>query len=144
MIRYLDLTDQINEDEYSFAFFDTVTNKILSFSGQQVFDSIKDFSYCFRNEPDNFYSLDRFLNLIPKNNGWVEITCAKDLPIASDGFTQYFVHAKDGVFTKEMKNKGINSYWVNDIFKSEEWLKNYDFYKEVEYPVLTSKMFNYD
>ncbi len=56
MIRFIDLTGQIylDEDEESpikvFAFFDTVTDKFLSFSGFEKWESI-----------------ERFLNLIPKD-----------------------------------------------------------------------------
>ena len=68
MIRYLDLTNQINEGEYSFAFFDTVINQILSFDGVEVFNSKEDFIDYFKSDKTVGRDIDRFLNLIPEKS----------------------------------------------------------------------------
>jgi hypothetical protein len=50
MIRFVDIGHQIIFDPESprhFAFFDTVTDKFLTFAGEQVFDSWRDFEESF-------------------------------------------------------------------------------------------------
>jgi hypothetical protein len=77
MIRFLNLTDQITEGEKKFAFFDTVTGKIVSFNDDNIFDSWKEFeeayfrssftaeSYGFPGTSD-LHSLDRLEKLVPE------------------------------------------------------------------------------
>jgi hypothetical protein len=49
MIRFVKIGNQINEDEDSFAFFDTVTDKFMEFDGEQVFEHLSDFVEIARN-----------------------------------------------------------------------------------------------
>ncbi|MDY3352315.1 hypothetical protein PG357_10020 [Riemerella anatipestifer] len=70
MIRFLDLKGQIIDDYPTFAFYDTIRDRIIEFSGKQVFDSIEEFELYyhdeFKNNTNNF-PIERFLSLIPKN-----------------------------------------------------------------------------
>lgn len=50
----------LDDEEISFAFFDTVTNKFCEFSGNQYWDSIEDFKNDYTG--DDIY---RFVRLIP-------------------------------------------------------------------------------
>jgi hypothetical protein len=65
MIRFLNLKDQICEGDSDFAFYNTISCKILSFDGDHAFDSIQDFTEAYKkcNYPEN--NIDRFLSLIP-------------------------------------------------------------------------------
>lgn len=67
MIRFINLSEQINDDERAFAFFDTVTSKFKEFDGQQTFCDKQDFEDYFSSDknPDKG-ELERYLNLIPE------------------------------------------------------------------------------
>lgn len=70
MIRFLDLTNQINDEQFSFSFYNTCTNKIVSFAGEQVFDSKEDFIEAYNiavNENAAHHPINRYLDLIPSN-----------------------------------------------------------------------------
>jgi hypothetical protein len=43
MIRFIDLGNQLEDDEKAFAFFNTVTDRFLTIEGEQVFYSLEDF-----------------------------------------------------------------------------------------------------
>lgn len=62
MIRFIDLTGQIYQDdnEKSFAFFDTVRDKFCEFSGCQIWDDVQEFKDDYRGD-----QIARFLSLIP-------------------------------------------------------------------------------
>lgn len=62
MIRFIDLTDQIEEGVKHFAFFNTVIDGFDKFSGAQVFDSLQDFKLCYDGD-----DLQRYLHLIPES-----------------------------------------------------------------------------
>lgn len=63
MIRFIDLRGQIVtlSNDAHFAFFDTVSDKFLEFSGFQEWDSIEDFTADYDGNDD----IERFLKLIP-------------------------------------------------------------------------------
>lgn len=65
MIRFIDLKDQICEGQTYFAFYDTVSCKFLSFNGDQVFDSLQDFTEACGDWPSSKRSLESFTSLIP-------------------------------------------------------------------------------
>lgn len=65
-MRFLNLKDQIEEGSNDFAFYDTISNTILSFNGQEVFNSLDRFTLCFM-EVTEHRPLSRFINLIPKD-----------------------------------------------------------------------------
>ena len=70
MIRFLDLKGQICEGSNDFAFYDTISDTILSFGSQQdqIFDSIDDFACSFNDSRmGTTYQISRFLTLIPDN-----------------------------------------------------------------------------
>ncbi|MCD8435874.1 hypothetical protein LNJ03_11275 [Tenacibaculum dicentrarchi] len=70
MIRFLDLTNQINDEQFSFSFYNTCTNKIESFAGEQVFDSKEDFIEAYNiasSSSKKLHELKRYLSLIPSN-----------------------------------------------------------------------------
>lgn len=72
MIRFLNLKDQITEGESDFAFYDTVSNRILTFDDEQVFSSIDEFEEAYINNYDRIkpsitLPLERFTTLIPKD-----------------------------------------------------------------------------
>ncbi len=63
MIRFIYIGDQIEEDGKQFAFFNTCNNKFVTFEGEEVFDSVKDFKFyktnkayerCFNNIPEEY------------------------------------------------------------------------------------------
>ena len=61
MIRFIDLTGQIIDGETDFAWYDTVTDKFLSFSGNQTWNSWDDFVTDYN--PDETFPLSRFRDL---------------------------------------------------------------------------------
>lgn len=69
MIRFLDLKGQITEDQESFGFYCTITDEILSFGGEQLFDSLDHFKFAYSLEKerkkDSIYNLQRLLGFIP-------------------------------------------------------------------------------
>jgi len=68
MIRFIDLTDQILEDEFCFAWFNTVTDTFIELGSEQVWHSWNEFEKDYLNLPNNWgtYKLDRFRGLFPK------------------------------------------------------------------------------
>lgn len=88
MIRFIDLTGQIylDDEEKSFAFFDTVRDKFCEFSGCQHWDSIDEFKDDYIGD-----ELDRFLGLIPAS---FKVYKWNDVKIILDG--------------KEVKYKGLD------------------------------------
>ncbi|HCM34119.1 hypothetical protein [Chryseobacterium sp.] len=79
MIRFIDLTGQIYQDdeEKSFAFFDTVRDQFCEFSGCQRWDTVGEFKDDYIGD-----DINRFLNLIPssfKNYEW------KDIKVSIEG-----------------------------------------------------------
>jgi len=46
MIRFIWIGAQINEGGEEFAFYNTVTDKFMSFAGEQVFDNLDDLKAC--------------------------------------------------------------------------------------------------
>jgi hypothetical protein len=67
MLRFINLSDQINEGEKEFAFYDTVTESFVTLSGAQTWTSVDDFRKDAHDDPNWFYSIDRMLSLIPAN-----------------------------------------------------------------------------
>lgn len=69
MIRFLNLKNQITEGDSSFAFYDTVTNEIVSFDGEQVFDSLDEFKDCYNRILKDYKprTLERYISKIPDN-----------------------------------------------------------------------------
>lgn len=68
MIKFLNLKDEICKGSNDFAFYDTVSNTILSFgeNGEQVFNCIDYFKYCYGEEREGTTRpLSRFISLIP-------------------------------------------------------------------------------
>lgn len=71
MIRFIDLRDQ--GTGYRFAFWDTVTDQFLQFSGEQAWDDADDFCRNFNHkgaaygDPEVTHHVERFLGLMP---GW--------------------------------------------------------------------------
>lgn len=71
MIIFLNLKDQILKGESSFAFYDTISNTILEFDGQQVFDSKEEFEHAYLMSPllnRSTRPLSRFISLIPQES----------------------------------------------------------------------------
>lgn len=73
MIRFIDLKGQIDDDP-TFAFFDTVTDRFVDLNGEQTWDSVSDFKADVEAEGiiDPQW-LDRCLRLIPK--GYFHDSC---------------------------------------------------------------------
>lgn len=77
MIRFIDLTDQITDDEREFAFYDTVTGTFLTFSGWQKWSTVEAFKADYDGD-----DLARYLNLIPKEFGsWTARYGWKDIQV---------------------------------------------------------------
>lgn len=60
MIRFIDLTGQINDGSPEFAFYDTVTDIFAEFSGNQTWESVESFKEDYTGD-----QVDRYLRLIP-------------------------------------------------------------------------------
>jgi hypothetical protein len=71
MIRFLNLKNQIEEGENSFAFYDTIAGVVFEFDGEQVFDTLDEFKEAYSksdwNKKNTARPLSRFMALIPKN-----------------------------------------------------------------------------
>ena len=65
MLRFIDLGEQVTEDELEFAWFDTVTTTFLSIRGMQVWDSWKDFIDDLSEDEYWRDDIKRFESLIP-------------------------------------------------------------------------------
>lgn len=65
MIRFLNLKDQICEGENHFAFFDTISDTILTFGNEQVFSSLDEFEEAYKESYSDTRPLTRFISLIP-------------------------------------------------------------------------------
>ena len=76
MIKFLNLKDQIIEGEPTFAFLDTITDRIMDFEGEQIFYNLQDFINAWKDDPEidrGIHNLSRFTDKIPpmyfyKNN----------------------------------------------------------------------------
>lgn len=62
MIRFINIGDQITDDNKDFAFYDTVREEFLTFSGFQRWRSVQEFKQDYDGN-----DIERFLNLIPKD-----------------------------------------------------------------------------
>jgi hypothetical protein len=67
MIRFVDLKDQINSNVREFAFYSTISDVFISFSGSYTWDCIE----CFKNDmygdsKYNDFEPNNYLNKIPK------------------------------------------------------------------------------
>lgn len=126
MIRFIDLTGQIylDDEEKSFAFFDTVTDKFCMFSGNQYWDNVEDFKNDFTGD-----DIDRFLRLMQHSiiNKW------KEPKIQLDGKELFFKENENisdvefaislSVFT--LNNKQIKSFLAYDkLTETINYLKN--------------------
>ena len=71
MIRFINLFDQILEDEFQFAWFDTVCDKFIEIEGCYVWSSWSEFSEDFKEfgikDKSQNFTLDRFKRLFPKH-----------------------------------------------------------------------------
>ena len=68
MIRFLDLKNQIIEGEPTFAFLNTITDRIMEFEGEQIFYSREDFIDAWKADPEidrEINNLERFSGKIP-------------------------------------------------------------------------------
>jgi len=66
MLRFIDLTGQITEDVFEFAWYDTVTDKFLDFEGFQAWRSWDDFVLDWDPDKHPQFPLERFEALFPK------------------------------------------------------------------------------
>ena len=64
MIRFIDLSDQIQEGQKAFAFFNTVTDSFVSFNYIQVFYSVREPKEACEDISCRDF-IDRCINLIP-------------------------------------------------------------------------------
>jgi len=67
MIRFVNITGQIIEDEFCFAWYDTVRDRFIEVNNNQVWDSWGEFAEDFvLNKGDNStFDLSRFFSLFP-------------------------------------------------------------------------------
>lgn len=64
MIRCLTIEGVYLDDTKSFAFFDTVTDTILSFNGTQIFDNVDEFLESYEGS-NSIFELERLQPKIP-------------------------------------------------------------------------------
>jgi len=75
MIRFIDLQDQIIDDCFEFAFYDTITNAFISICSEETWEYWDEFQeiyeYAKEKEPlnkfFNLYPLERFEGVYPEN-----------------------------------------------------------------------------
>lgn len=65
MIRFLKITGVYLDDKKSFAFYNTVTDRLLEFDGNQVFDDLEEFDLYYTSKCG--YDYDRLTGLIPSD-----------------------------------------------------------------------------
>lgn len=67
MIKYIDLTDALNENRNAFAFYNQETRHFLSFFNREIWYSKDDFISCLENEKDknSELKLEEYLHMIP-------------------------------------------------------------------------------
>lgn len=107
MIRFLNLSNQIIDDEPSFAFYDTITDKILSWAGDYVFDSIEEFQESYKVDQYvedgiviGMEGIERYLRLIPKDFFTFSIKCSPIRVIKNQEITEEQLED----FKKQMRN----------------------------------------
>lgn len=66
MIRYIDLTDQIIEDEFMFAWFDTVVDAFVTYCGESTWQCWEDFERDVREAGDETM-IERYKGLFCQN-----------------------------------------------------------------------------
>jgi len=69
MIRFINISDQITEDEFQFAWYDTVCDRFMDIEGKQVWTSWKEFArdYSISGHTYSAYALHRFRSLYPSH-----------------------------------------------------------------------------
>lgn len=67
MLKFIDLTESLNEDKNAFAFYNRETQHFLSFYNREIWHSFKDFETCLQNEndKDSVIKIDEYKKLIP-------------------------------------------------------------------------------
>lgn len=65
MLRFINLSDQINEGEKEFAFYDTVKESFVTLSGSQTWASVEDFTKDYQDEQSSKHNYARMVRLIP-------------------------------------------------------------------------------
>lgn len=65
MLRFINLSDQINEGEKEFAFYDTVKESFVTLSGSQTWASVDDFTKDYQDEQGSKHNYARMVRLIP-------------------------------------------------------------------------------
>ena len=74
MIRFIWLGSQITEGASDFAFYDTVRDKFMRFSGEEVFADLEDFRACCTNKAIEARCLELFKFNHPK--GYIRPECS--------------------------------------------------------------------
>lgn len=68
MIRFVDISNQIANGQFNFCWYDTVTDGIIEFSGEQVFEAWNDFEEAFKlDTTKRFTDIKKFMELFPED-----------------------------------------------------------------------------
>jgi hypothetical protein len=72
MIRFINLKNQItgvalDEQDTTFAFYDTVQDRFIDLAGSQTFDSIDELTEYYKLDKVKIFNLERLKGLIPEN-----------------------------------------------------------------------------
>lgn len=69
MIKFIDLSDKLLEEQKAFAFFNAETRHFLSFYNREIWHSFMDFEDCLENEKDkdSVLHIDEYKKLIPQS-----------------------------------------------------------------------------
>ena len=65
MIRFIDISNQIIDKEFNFAWYDTVQDRFVDIGDSQVWDSWKDFKEAYEIFGHSNFTYDRFYSLFP-------------------------------------------------------------------------------
>lgn len=68
MIKFIDLSELLNESKKAFAFYNKETHHFLSFFNREIWHSFDDFESCLNKEKDknSELSIEDYRKLVPK------------------------------------------------------------------------------
>ena len=81
MIRFINLDNQIEDNESAFSFYDTIDDNFVSLDGYVVFDTVETFTDLFNQNGYKDYALRRFTDLMTSTK-----IIEKDVVFDNNGF----------------------------------------------------------
>jgi len=115
MIRFIDLKDQILEYCPMFAWYDTIADSFLEFSGNQTWESWEEFTNDYNDERDipKSWPLKRFKTLINEKKGGFKMALLKEIKIYRDDPRETFEDLLEKLGVPEEKWKEAIALFFN-------------------------------